>query len=91
MEYEIKSGESVSMAVVYAVSAVDGRDPRSLPPLTRVLDPEALDTLFGPQPDGDPRTGGRLSFTYSGCRVTLDNGEYLTVQPLESHQQTTDN
>lgn len=89
MEYEIESGESVSMAVVYAVSAVDGRDPCSLPPLAGVLDPEALDTLFGPQPDGDPRTGGRLSFTYSGCRVTLNNGEYLTIQPLENNQRTT--
>jgi len=28
-----------------------------------------------------PRTGGRLSFIYCRCRITLDNGEFLTIQP----------
>lgn len=83
MEYEIERSESVSRAVVRAVSAVDGRKPGSLPPLERVLDPDALDALFDPQSDGAPRIGGRLSFVYSRCRVTLDNGEFLTVQPLD--------
>lgn len=85
MEYEIEGTESVSTAVVRAVSAVDGRKPDSLPPLARVLDPEALDALFDSHADGRPRTGGRLSFIYSFCRVTVDNGEFLTIQPLENH------
>lgn len=83
MEAEIASDESVSTAVVRAVSAVDGRKPSSLPPLARVLDPDALDELFESQADGEPRTGGRLSFIYNQCRVTLDNGEFLTIQPLD--------
>jgi hypothetical protein len=89
MEYEIGGNESVSTAVVRAVSAVDGRPPSSLPPLAHVIDPEALDVLFGSYADGEPRTGGRLSFIYAGCRVTLDNGEFLTIQPLETHPRTT--
>lgn len=88
MEYEIERSESVSVAVVRAVSAVDGRKPGSLPPLGRVLDPDALDALFAPQADGEPRTGGRLSFVYSRCRVTLDNGEFLTIQPLDGHPRS---
>jgi len=83
MEYDIGTDEAVSMAVVRAVSAVEGRDPQSLPPLTNVLDTDALDTLFVPQGDGTARTGGRLSFVYSNCRLTIDNGEYLTYQLLE--------
>lgn len=89
MEYEIGDAEPVSTAVVRAVSAVDGRKPRSLPPLTRVLDPDALDTLFESQSDGEPRTGGYLYFIYNQFRVTIDNGEYLTIQPLENHPRTT--
>ncbi len=27
--------------------------------------------------------GGRLSFVYSDCCITIDNGEYLTLQLLE--------
>ena len=84
MEYEIGPNESVSTAVVRAVSAVEGRAPDSLPPLATVLDPVALDGLFAPQFDGEARTGGRISFVYSTCRVTVDNGEYLTLHPLES-------
>ena len=83
MEYDIGVEEPVSMAVVRAVSAVEGRDPLSLPPLTSVLDTDALDTLFGARWGGTARTGGRLSFVYSNCRLTIDNGEYLTLQPLE--------
>lgn len=84
MEYEIGVDESVSSAVVLAVSAVEGRAPRALPPLSEVVDPEALDGLFGPRFTGRARTGGRVSFVYSRCRVTVDNGEYLTLDPLES-------
>lgn len=84
MEYDIGTDEPVSTAVVRAVSAVEGREPGSLRPLAEVLDSDALDTLFGPRGDGTPRPGGRLTFVYSNCRVTVDNGEYLTLHPVDS-------
>lgn len=59
-------------------------------PLWDVLDPEALDGIFGSKPDGGPRIGGRLTFVYSDCRVTVDNGEFLTIQPLEVRSRATD-
>ena len=83
MEYELGPDERVSTAVVRAVSAVEGRERRSLRPLADVVDPTALDALFSPQHDDAPRTGGRLSFVYSDCHITIDNGEYLTLQLLE--------
>jgi hypothetical protein len=89
MEYDIGSDESVSSAVVRAVSAVEDREPCSLQPLADVLNPDALDELFTSRPGGRSRTGGRIAFVYSNCRVTIDNGEYLTLQPLESrHHQS---
>jgi len=90
MEYDIGSNESVSSAVVRAVSAVENREPCSLQPLADVLDPDALDELFASRPGGRSRSGGRISFIYSNCRVSMDNGEYLTLQPLESrlHQSS---
>lgn len=84
MEYEIGAGESVCTAVVCAVSAVEGRDPRSLRPLAEVLEPDALNALFDSRGDGTSRPGGRLTFVYSNCRVTVDNGEYLTLHPIDS-------
>lgn len=85
MDYDIEADEPVSIAVVRAVSAVVGCEPSSLPPLTRVLNPGALDSLFDSRSNGVPRMGGRVSFVYSRCRVTVDNGEYLTVRPLEKY------
>jgi len=87
MEYDIGSNESVTSAVTRAVSAVEGREPCSLQPLADVLDPDALDELFAPRPGGRSRTGGRISFIYSDCRVSIDNGEYLILQPLKSRLQ----
>lgn len=83
MEYEIDECESASTAVIRAVSAVEGRDPLSLRPLTEVLDPDALDALFGSRDDGTARPGGRLTFVYSKCRITIDNDEYLTLELID--------
>lgn len=83
VEYDIGAGESVSTAVVRAVSAVKGIEPDELGPLSHCLDPDALDALFSVLEDGSPRTGGRVSFVYSDCRISVDNGEYLTIEPLD--------
>jgi hypothetical protein len=88
MEYEIDGHEQVSTAVVRAVSAVEGREPSSIPPLTDVLDPDALDVIFASQYNGEPRVGGRISFVYSRCRVSVENDEFLTVRLLENVPST---
>ena len=91
MEYDIGMDEPVSMAVVRGVSATEGQEPQSLPPLANVLDTDALNALFGPRGDGTARPGGRLSFVYSNCRLTIDNGEHLTCQLLENHPSRDEN
>lgn len=83
MEHEVAPGESVSMAVVSAVSTVVGRDAEEIRPLAEVLDPDALDALFAQRENGASRRGGEVSFIYSDCRVTIQNGEYLSVRPLD--------
>lgn len=82
MDYDIEPNESVSMAVIWAVSALNGCEPCSMRSLTDVVDPDALDALFTERNDEEPRLGRRISFVYEHCRVTVDNGESLTVQPL---------
>lgn len=88
MEYEIGPDEATSTAVVRAVSAVEGRDPLSLRPLADVIDPEALNRLFGSRYDGTARPGGRLTFAYSGYWITIENGEYLALRPIDSRAIT---
>ena len=82
LDYEIDRTESLTEAVVRALSAVNGCPPETLPPLAEVLDPDALDMIFDKGRNGNPRPGGRISFIYNGCRITIDNGEYLTIHPI---------
>lgn len=84
MEYELVDKESVSMAVVRAVSSMENRTMSSLRPLSEIIDPDALDLLFAPGKDGSPRVGGRISFIYSKCKVTIESNEYLTVELLDT-------
>ena len=82
MEYEVDPNELLSTEVVRAVCAVEGCKPLELPPLAYVIDPDALDLLFTTNGYGQSRMGGQLSFIYSQSRVTIEHGEYLTIQPL---------
>lgn len=84
MEYDIAPDESVSTAVVRAASAARGLKQRALRPLADVADPDALNALFDGKTDGTARTGGHLDFVYAACRVTIDNGEYLTLEPIDT-------
>ncbi|MUV88800.1 hypothetical protein GJ629_01940 [Halapricum sp. CBA1109] len=83
MEYECGPNEKISLAVVRAVSTVVDRDAPDLRPLAEILDTDALDALFSPRTDGTFRIGGEVSFVYSGCRVSVQNGEYVTVHRLD--------
>ena len=88
MEYDIGPEEAITTAVVRAVSAIEGRDPLSLRPIAEVLEPDAVDNIFRPRSEGSPRPGGRLSFVYSKSRVTIDNGEYMTIELIEPQPRT---
>ena len=82
MDYEIGNQESVSVAVIRAVSAMTVRRPESLIPLAHTIDPDALDGLFTNCSDGPGRTQARLSFTYNDCCVTVRHGERLSIRQL---------
>ena len=87
--YEIPDGESVTQAVVNAVSAVsstpsvptlaseDAPDP--LAPLYTAIDPDALDSLFSPE---NAPEGARLEFRYHGYEITVHGGDSLSLSEL---------
>ncbi len=84
MEYDIGAEESVSDAVVRAVSAVEGREPCSLRPLPEVVDPDALNGVFDGRETADATHDEiHLTFVYSKCRVTVRDAEQLTLRPID--------
>jgi len=67
----------LSTSVVQAVATALGTDPLSLDErLYDVLDPDALDRLFGGEETG-PRT---LSFDLAGCSVTVHGDGRIVVR-----------
>lgn len=68
---------SLGLTVVDAVAALEGRPPTECAPLHDVIDPEALDDLFGPEGSEAPAEGC-LRFEYLGHAVTVrDTGEVI--------------
>lgn len=62
------------MAVVEAVANAAGTDPLALePPLTRVVDTDALDSLFA------AGSVTRVAFEYAGHEVVVEGDETITV------------
>ncbi|MEF8829655.1 MAG: HalOD1 output domain-containing protein [Haloarcula sp.] len=68
--------ESLSLAVVKAVSDTIETVPEELPPLADAVDPDALEALFA-----DRQTTGRVSFLYAGRSVTVAADRTVTVAP----------
>ncbi|MFD1585410.1 HalOD1 output domain-containing protein [Halorientalis brevis] len=71
----VGESEAVSEAVVRLVATVDETDPLELPPLARVLDPDAVDAVFEPAPGRAGTASRTLTFSYAGYTVTVDGTE----------------
>ena len=61
---------SRTLAVLEIVAETEGTDPLDLPPLYDAVDTDALESIFGQQPHGGPRTG-RIEFPYHGHNVSV--------------------
>ncbi|MFB6129628.1 MAG: HalOD1 output domain-containing protein [Salinigranum sp.] len=72
--------EPVSAVVVSAAAALRGVEPDELDPLSRFVDPDALDNLFCAARDS-ATADLRVEFTFSGCEVVVDGDGRVAVAP----------
>lgn len=68
-----------SRTVIEAVAESERIDPADLPPLSHVIDPEALNALFADRES----TRGRVRFRYHGYEVTVDGRGQVTLTRSE--------
>lgn len=70
----------LSTAIVYAAAAVLNEDPLALrPPLSSIIDPDALDHLF------EPRSNSPLSamqFALWGCQVSIEPPDRIHIERI---------
>lgn len=94
MEFKIRADETVSMAVVRAVSERTDKDSLALSPLAAVIDTDALDVLFETPQKESTRGSRTLSFWYHDCRITVVDGASIQVESasetVESAPQITE-
>lgn len=75
--------EQPSSAVVVAIAEVIAEEPTDLDPLYTIIDPDALNRLFGPA--RSPRLNGSVSFEYHGYQVTVKaDGRGFISEPDET-------
>lgn len=71
--FEWDDADAPSHAVITAVAEQLDADPMEIDPIYSVVDPDALDTLFGPD-DGEPSPVGSVEFEHLGYRVVVEAG-----------------
>lgn len=81
---ETDDAETVTESVTTALHDATGTDETDLEPLYTAVDPDALDSLFGPQGDGTPRdTEGHVVFDYGPYRVRVESDGTALVYESE--------
>lgn len=81
VQFDRLDDEPLSVIVAQAVATHRDVDVTDLEPLHYTVDTDALERLFAPRADG-LRTGGTVSFQYSGCRVTVTADGEVTVETV---------
>lgn len=78
---------TVTETVVHALADVAGVDVTDADfALYDFVDPESLDRLFAPRPDGTPRSNGHVSFRVMGYQTTVYATGQVSILPAGSPQ-----
>lgn len=80
VEVSYENDSHLGTVVVEALSEATDTDISEMNiELNAVLDPDALDTLFAPRPDGTRREGGTIVFELMGRTVHVETGDETVV------------
>lgn len=80
--HDPKSDAKLSTTVAHTLADVMGTDVTNTEfSLYDCVDPDALDRLFSPRPDGRPRSPGHVAFTVRGYQVTVYSTGHIVLTP----------
>lgn len=71
---------SVSSTILEAMAEIEEDHLTGNPPLFDVVDPDALDALFQPTSDDQPRRNGRVPLRFSGRLVSLHASGEIVIE-----------
>ncbi|WP_224335511.1 HalOD1 output domain-containing protein [Haloprofundus halobius] len=76
--------DSVVEELVETVSSIRGATPVELSPLYPVVDPDALESLFGRSNARERESHYAVTFEYEEFEVTIRSGGCMTLDPTEA-------
>ena len=75
IEYTRRTDAPMSLELVTAITAIDGREPTELDPIARSIDPDALDALTEAESEGL-----RITFSTNGYQVQIKGSSRILVR-----------
>lgn len=81
--FDWTGSDTVSGAVIAAISEVTGEQPEDLDPLFNAVDPDCLDGIFTPTSYSQARLNGGVEFEYNGYWIVVRANGQGYVYPLE--------
>lgn len=82
LHHDWNSTNSLSQAIASVTISLSGGTPSTGPPLSRSVDPDALDRLFRFEP-GTDNPDDHLTFTHCGCRIIVYRSGLVVAYPPE--------
>lgn len=73
--------KDITATIVGAVSEATDTNPRNLPPLGEIIDPDSVNRLFSKNAVGERRTEGYATFEFAGCVILVDHDDRVIVLP----------
>jgi hypothetical protein len=91
MGSHVSNGERLSIAVIEAVAEFEGTNPTDVrPPLYDIVDPDALDALFGPTRRDALRADGHVVFDYRDHEITVHSDGRIEIEGGERSADAAD-
>lgn len=83
VHHDFEGARELTTTLVHAIADVSGSDVTDVEwTVADYADPDALNRLFRPKPDGTPRANGTYTFTVWGCRVSVHSHGLIEILPL---------
>lgn len=70
----------VETTIIDAITELEGMAWEECPPLYEAVDPEALNALFHPGPNGLARMDGLVSFHYAGYVISIRSSGEISIE-----------
>lgn len=86
VQHRFDGPAELTTTLVHAVADVTGADPTDVEfAVANYVDPDALNRLFKPKPDGTVRAHGEYRFTVWNYHVTVSSDGRIAVVPSAPH------